>query len=360
MSNQVFESRRDLRPNKRFPKRLLAVLLGLSLVLGVTAYVNRVAVRSFYEGITGAEYNGTGEAKVNVVIKRGDVGKDVAQALVDAGVTKSYDITLRTIYALNPTFFPGTYLVPAKISSVAAIAYLVDPTNTISNRVIIREGLRLSSVFKLLSEATKIPVSKFESEAKNFSDFGIPSQAPSLEGYLFPATYNFDPSYTAREILNVLVTRTKEQLREDGVAEKDWHRVLTLASVIQREARFEQDFYKVSRVFTNRLAVNTPLQSDATVSYGVGGNTFQTSAADRADPNPYNTYKYPGLPVGPISGVGALAIDAALNPVSGPWLYFVSVNLETGETVFSETYAQHQAAVEVWRKWLIENPEWND
>jgi UPF0755 protein len=360
MSEQLFESRRSLRPKNRFPKRLVALLLGLSLVLGVTAYVNRVAVRSFYEGITGAEYNGTGEAKVNVVIKRGDVGKDVAQALADAGVTKSYDITLRTIYALNPTFFPGTYLVPAKISSVTAISYLVDPANTISNKVIIREGLRLSSVFKLLSEATKIPISKFESEAKNFSDFGIPSQAPSLEGYLFPATYNLDPSYTAREILNVLVTRTKEQLREDGVAEKDWHRVLTLASVIQREARFEQDFYKVSRVFTNRLDVNMPLQSDATVSYGVGGNTFQTSAADRADPNPYNTYKYPGLPIGPISGVGALAIDAAMNPVAGPWLYFVSVNLETGETVFSETYAQHQAAVEVWRKWLLENPEWND
>lgn len=360
MSDQLFESRRNLRPKKRFPSRLLAIVLGLGLVLGATAYVNRVAVRGFIEEITGAEYSGAGEAKVNVVIKRGDVGTNVAKTLVEAGVTKSYDITLRTIYALNPTFFPGTYSVPAKISSPSAISYLVDPRNSVSNRVTIREGLRLGSVFSALSEATKIPVVEFEGEAKNYSDFGIPDEAPSLEGYLFPATYNFDPSYTAREILNVLVDRTKEQLREDGVAVKDWHRVLTLASVIQREARFEQDFYKVSRVFTNRLAVNMPLQSDATVSYGVGGNTFQTSAADRADANPYNTYKYPGLPIGPISGVGALAIDAALNPADGPWFYFVSVNLETGETVFSETYAQHQAAVAVWRKWLIENPGWND
>lgn len=360
MSDQVFESRRNLRPRKKFPLRLLAIILGLSLVLGAAAYVNRVAVRGFIEGVTGAEYSGAGEAKVNVVIRRGDVGVDVAKALVDAGVTKSYDITLRTIYALNPTFFPGTYSVPAKISSPSAVAYLVDPNNNITNRVTIREGLRLGSVFKLLSEATKIPVAEFENEAKNYSDYGIPSAAPSLEGYLFPATYSFDPSYTAREVLSVLVTRTKEQLREDGVAEKDWHRVLTLASVIQREARLEQDFYKVSRVFINRLEVNMPLQSDATVSYGVGGNTFQTSAADRADPNPYNTYKYPGLPIGPISGVGALAIDAALNPADGPWFYFVSVNLKTGETVFSETYAEHEAAVAVWRKWLKENPDWND
>ena len=360
MSDQVFETRRNLRPKKRFPKRLLALVLAVGLVAGATAYFNRVALRGFVEGITGAEYSGTGEAKVNVVIKRGDVGSDVAKALVDAGVTKSYDITLRTIYSLNPTFFPGTYLVPAKISSTSAVSFLVDPSNTISNLVTIREGLRISAVFALLSEATKISISDFEREAKNLSDFEIPSEAPSLEGYLFPATYSFDPSYTAREVLSVLVTRTKEQLFNDGVAKKDWHRVLTLASVIQREARQEQDFYKVSRVFANRLAVNMPLQSDATVSYGVGGNTFQTSAADRADDNPYNTYKYPGLPIGPISGVGALAIDAALNPASGPWLYFVSVNLKTGETVFSETYAQHEAAVEIWRKWLIENPDWND
>jgi len=360
MSDQVFETRRSLRPKKKFPRRLLAILLALVLVLGVSAFFNRIAVRGFIEGVTGAEYSGSGLDKVNVVIKRGDVGEDVAKALVSAGVTKSYDITLRTIYALNPTFFPGTYLVPAQISSSTAISYLVNPTNTLTNKVTIREGLRMSSVFTLLSKATKIPIANFENEAKNYSDFGIPKEAPSLEGYLFPATYNFDPSYTAREILNVLVARTKEQLLEDGVAKEDWHRVLTQASLIQREARLEQDFYKVSRVFENRLLINMPLQSDATVSYGVNGNTFQTSAADRADDNPYNTYKYQGLPIGPISGVGALAIDAALNPAPGPWFYFVSVNLETGETVFSETYAQHEAAVEIWRQWLRENPGWND
>jgi UPF0755 protein len=312
------------------------------------------------EQLTGAEYSGAEGELVTVVIKRGDVGTDVAKALVDSGVTKNYDVTLRTIYSTNPTFFPGSYSIPSNIPSAKAVSYLVDPTNMTSNRITIREGLRNASVFQLLSEKTGIPVSAFELEAEDYQNFGLPVEAPSLEGYLFPATYNFDPSYTAREILNVLVQRTKDQLAEDGVAKKDWHRVLTLASVIQREARMEPDFYKVSRVFLNRLDINMALQSDATVSYGVGGNTFQTSEADRADPNPYNTYMYPGLPIGPISGVGALAIDAALNPADGPWLYFVSVNLKTGETVFSETFAQHEAAVEVWRKWLRENPEWND
>jgi UPF0755 protein len=226
--------------------------------------------------------------------------------------------------------------------------------------VTVREGLRKNDVFKLLSASTGKSVESFVAASKDLESYDLPSQAPSIEGYLFPATYELDPALEAHEILSVLVERTKEQLAQDGVDKNDWHKVLTLASVIQREARQEQDFYKVSAVFTNRLKIGMALQSDATVSYGVGGNTFQTSAADRADPNPYNTYKYSGLPVGPISGAGALAIDAALNPVAGSWLYFVSVNLETGETVFSDTYAQHGAAVTIWRNWLRENPGWND
>lgn len=360
MSESQYTSRRALRKPKINLLRLLALLGVVALVIGSITYLNRSAVRSFYEQVSGAEYSGEGSASVDLTIKRGDVGSDVARKLVDADITKSYAITLRTIISENPTFFPGTYKIPSKISTAKAIEYLVNPNNAITNRVTIREGLRINSVFKLLATATGLPQERFVQESKDLKSFGIPNSSPSLEGYLFPATYSLDPSLTAREILEVLVARTKEQLSSDGVDKQDWHRVLTLASVIQREARQEQDFYKVSRVFQNRLKVGMPLQSDATVSYGVNGDTFQTSAADRADPNPYNTYKYPGLPIGPISGVGALAIDAALNPADGNWLFFVSVNLKTGETVFTDTYAQHQAAVRVWINWLKENPDWND
>jgi UPF0755 protein len=360
MSESQYTSRRALRKPKINLLRLLALLGVVALVIGSITYLNRSAVRSFYEQVSGAEYSGDGSASVDLTIKRGDVGSDVARKLVDFDITKSYAITLRTIISENPTFFPGTYKIPSKISTAKAIEYLVNPNNAITNRVTIREGLRINSVFKLLATATGLPQERFVQESKDLKSFGIPNSSPSLEGYLFPATYSLDPSLTAREILEVLVARTKEQLAADGVDKKDWHRVLTLASVIQREARQEQDFYKVSRVFQNRLKVGMPLQSDATVSYGVNGDTFQTSAADRADPNPYNTYKYPGLPIGPISGVGALAIDAALNPADGNWLFFVSVNLKTGETVFTDTYAQHQAAVRVWINWLKENPDWND
>jgi UPF0755 protein len=143
------------------------------------------------------------------------------------------------------------------------------------------------------------------------------------------------------------------------VANADRHKVLTLASIIQKEAAIAEDFYKVSRVFTNRLDIGMHLQSDATVSYGTGGTTVTTTDAERSDPNGYNTYRYPGLPIGPISAPGSRAIDAALNPSKGSWLYFCAVNLKTGETVFSTTYAEHQIAVAQWQAWMRANPGWN-
>jgi len=352
----------DLRPRrvKKSPKRLIAIIAISVLVLAGGVYLARGAIRSVLDQITGVEYSGNGSTTIQFKVAIGATGEQVAKDLVDQGVTKDLSSTLRHVYATNPTFFPGTYRMPTEISSDRAIQILTDPSQIVVNRVTVREGLRLSGTFKALSSATGITIEKFEEAAKRITEFDIPKAAPSLEGYLYPATYDFDPELDATAILQIMVQRTKDQLIEDGVAKKDWHKTLTLASIIQMEARQTQDFYKVSRVFLNRLDIGMHLQSDATVSYGVNGSTVNTTVAERNDPNGYNTYRNSGLPIGPIAGAGATAIDAALNPAAGSWLYFCAVNLETGETVFSTTYAEHQRAVELWRKWMIENPGWDD
>jgi UPF0755 protein len=204
-----------------------------------------------------------------------------------------------------------------------------------------------------------VSIDDFKAAAADYKSFGIPAEAPSLEGYLFPATYTFDPGLSAKQILQTMVDRMFKSLDAAGVAPADRHKVVTLASIIQKEGGSVTDFYKVSRVFTNRLNKGMLLQSDATVSYGAGGTTISTTAAQRADAtNPYNTYAHPGLPVGPISAPGDDAIDAAINPVDGTWLYFVLVNGKTGETVFSNTVAEHNAAVKQWQAWLKANPDW--
>jgi UPF0755 protein len=102
------------------------------------------------------------------------------------------------------------------------------------------------------------------------------------------------------------------------------------------------------------------LQTDPSVKYYYEGsiNSFQQGVADTN--NPYNTYVYPGLPPGPISSPGSLAIEAALNPAPGDYLFFVTINLNSGETIFSETLREHEKAVELYRKWLRENPGWDD
>lgn len=352
----------NLRPRLPKSRRRKALFIGLALVpfLALSVFAFRGQIRDLADQLTGAEYSGSGGGEVVFVIEPGQDGEEIAQNLVSLGVTKTLSVTLRKIYAANLTFYPGSYLVPKQISTNLALEIIGDPANIQVEKATIPEGLRINSVLRILSEKTGIAVSEFKQEASKHSSFGIPKAAPSLEGYLFPATYDFAPNLSARQILEIMVDRTKAQLIEDGVEKSSWHATLTLASIVQSEARLTEDFYKVSRVFQNRIAVGMPLQSDATVNYGVGSDDIYTSDAERADPNKYNTYLYPGLPIGPIAGSGALALDAVLRPATGEWLYFCTVNLKTGETVFSTSYSDHLKAVDQWLKWMKENPGWDD
>ena len=342
----------------KWPRRFL-ILVMLVLLLGGVGYANRASLRGVYDQLSGVEFSGAAGENVSFTVNSGDTGTLVAKHLVSKGVTKDFSSTLRHIIAAGPTFFPGTYKLPSQISSDEAIKYLTDPKYQARSKVTIPEGLRLVDIYKRLSTATEIPISKFEAAGRNLKNFGLPRTAPSLEGYLFPATYSFDPELSATEILSTMVSRMKDELGSFGIAKKDWQRTLTLASVIQREARLHDDFYKVSRVFQNRLNINMPLQSCATASYGVGEFSIIVTNRILNDDNPYNTYKYTGLPRGPIAAPGSLAIDAALHPADGTWLYFVTWNLETGETIFSNTYAEHLVGVAKWDKWMAENPGWN-
>jgi UPF0755 protein len=149
-----------------------------------------------------------------------------------------------------------------------------------------------------------------------------------------------------------------QALDEAGVAPENRWNTVVLASIVQREAGLKDDYPKVARVFLNRLAQGWDLQSDATVAYGTGHtDRVETTDAEREDAsNPYNTYVHPGLPVGPISNPGDLAINAVQHPADGTWMYFVTWNLETGETIFSTTQAEHDAAVEKWQQWMKDHP----
>lgn len=343
----------------RFAKRRIALLLAIAvLAVGIVGYANRSAIRSGVDQLLGNDYQGSGYSSVLVEISPGDTGESIANSLVEMGVVKNFRTIYKLILEANPKFYPGTYKLRLHMSSEAALKALLDPKGSITNSILIKEGLRANVIIDKLAAATGIARSEFSAAAKQRAAIGLPNDAVSIEGYLFPATYTFSPKATAVSILKTMIARMQEELDKFGVKASDRHRVLTLASIIQKEARQEPDFYKVSRVFQNRLKAGMHLQSDATVSYGVDGNTVNTSAADRANNNGFNTYLHAGLPIGPISAPGAVAIDAALHPAAGSWLFFCAINLETGETVFSTTLAEHERAVALWRAWMKEHPEY--
>lgn len=329
------------------------------LVLGALAFFNRSALRSMYDSVTGQDFAGEGSCCVTVTIDKGDTGDVIANKLQSVGSVKSATIFYRLVLAQSPIFYPGTYSVNKAASSSFVLSQLLDDANRVVTKVTVKEGLRLQQTLKLLAQHTGIALSEFEKASKDLPGLGIPSDAPNADGYLYPATYDFDPNSSAEQILSRMVLRTYDELDNFGVPEAQRHRVLTFASIVQKEARHTADFYKVARVFQNRLDIGMKLQSDATVSYGSGGTTVTTTDAERASDNGYNTYVHDGLPVGPIGGAGSLAIDAVLHPAAGSWLYFCAVNLRTGETVFSTTAAEHAAAVAQWQAWMRANPGWN-
>ncbi|MGC5169881.1 endolytic transglycosylase MltG [Microbacterium sp. DT81.1] len=305
----------------------------------------------------------TGEAVLT--IDSGDGGQAISQSLYEAGVTKTPEAFYSMLIAQpeQPVFYPGVYRLQQKMTSAAALTALQDPASKLENSALLREGLTVEQTLVELSEGIGLPIEDFQAAVTDPAAYGVP--ADSLEGWLFPAMYTFDPGVTAPQVIQTMVDRTIASLDAAGVPAEQRQEVLIKASIIQREARFQQDFYKVARVIENRLKPDNQetfglLQMDSTAQYGfdeIDDGTVSTSAEAQFDDNPWNTYVHPGLPIGPIANPGDTAIDAAMHPADGPWLYFVTVNLETGETVFTDNFADHERAIEQWTQWCEDHPD---
>lgn len=343
---------------------VVVVLLGL---MAVGAFALQGPLTQLISATQGpADYTPEEAAEgepIVAMIYEGDSGADIARTLLEEDVVKSFDAFYDALLAMSPEpiFQPGAYQMATKLSGTSALTAILDEANKLELTIVVPEGTAAVDVLQIISEGTEIPLTDLQAAAADLSPYGLPAEATTLEGFLFPATYTFAPGITAVDAIGTLVKRQFQALDSAGVAVEDRWSTIVLASLIQREAGLRDDYYKVSRVFLNRLEPELwdsgLLQSDATVAYGTGNTHLVTTTdAERADAgNLYNTYVHPGMVVGPISNPGDLAIDAALHPADGSWLFFVTVNLDTGETVFSNTVDEHDAAVVVWQDWMREN-----
>lgn len=343
-------------------KGFYAAIVSFALILGAVGgglFFAQDSLTSLLSRFQVEDYEGPGGPATRIDIEPGDSGADVARKMVEADIVKSFDAVYRDMLRADFTIFPGVYEFPTQIPGQEALRLLISGEGKIVLTSTIPEGFKIAQVIPKL--AVDFGLSESDLSAAIAAIMAeLPDQALNAEGYLFPATYTFDPGVSAQEIINAMLRRTESELAKHDLTLKSSFDVIRLASVLQAEARNLEDFYKASRVFLNRLDIGMLLQSDATVNYGTDGKTVTTTDAQRADLNRYNTYVHLGLPIGPIANPGSIAIDAALRPADGDWLYFVTVNLETGETVFTQTFAQHLVAVREFQAWLRANPGFND
>jgi len=274
--------------------------------------------------------------EVTIEIPTGASGSEIAAILYEAGVVKSTQAFFRVAVAdeRSQKVAPGSHRLTLKISAQQALEQLLDPKR-IPNLIRINEGAWRSEIQEafLSYGFTRSEISRA------FSSLILPKGFSSSEGLLFPAQYSFPEGTTAAEAAQRLVERfTEDRYAKkllQGGAQYSPQQLLTIASIIQAEGS-TQDFSKVSRVIYNRLKIGMPLQMDSTVHYimQARGDIFLSRKSTMLN-SPYNTYRRYGLPPGPICSPGADAIKAALEPVAGDWLYFITV--APGDTRFTSS-----------------------
>lgn len=347
------------RGGSRTPIRVVSILLTLAIVGGAGCLVWSWVKPWVASWTAPKDYTGQGTTNVSFVVKQGDTGHQIALGLQQAGVVKTSEAFEDALASNSGSEIqPGAYTLKKEMSSLSALEALRDPASRNVNKVTVPEGRWKNEVFALLSRATGKPVKDYVEASNTPEAIGLPAAAKgNLEGYLFPATYTFNPDDTAEEQLQTMVRKAVSEMNKLGITEAKRERTLILASIVEAEGKNDADRAKIARVLENRLAKPMRLQLDSTVSYGIQKRTVATTDAARANPNKWNTYAHDGLPVGPIGNPGVSALKAAMNPTPGPWLFFVATNPVTGETKFAVTQAEHDRYSQEFLAWCNANPK---
>jgi len=329
-------------PKKRaFGKLLIFILVFVAIVGLLTP-----KVLSFISGAP--DFSGPGSGSVQVQIEPGETLAQIGNNLKSSGVVKSVDGFIAAANA-NPdsvSIAPGSYNLLLEMKSTSAILALLDPANRVVSKILIPEGKRLTWTLEKLAAQTGLPISDFETAVANATNLGLPNYAGgNPEGFLFPATYDFPPGTTAEQMISAMITRFNVEATKINLETRakqmgrSVYDIVTIASLLEVEGH-PRDFTKVARVVYNRLAEPMPLQFDSSVNYGLGKTDVILTTELLNQDTPYNVYLREGLPPTPIDSPGAKALEAALNPAAGDWLFFITVDLNSQETKFTRSYSE--------------------
>lgn len=357
--------RRRRRRRSKFGS-VLAVFLSLTVVGGLIAVVffgGRVLFGDRFSDVFAppADYPGPGSGEVTVTIEEGASLRSIGTTLAEANVVASQEAFVAAAEE-NPNaarIQAGEYTLLEEMKASDAVQALIEATTVIA-RVTIPEGFRLRQIVARVAEEASF--SADEVQAAIETSEALPEYADGEpEGFLFPATYDIKPDTTAESLVRMMFQRFGTAADAVGLEnaaagrELTPREVVTLASIVQREVRRDEDMPRVAQVVYNRLtgacrSHGIPaglLQMDSTIHYAINDDTdsvFTTAEQRRVD-SPYNTYVHNGIPPGPIASPGEAALRAVLAPAEGQDCYFSAVDLETGETKFAVTPEDHEANV---------------
>jgi len=337
----------------------LPILLVLVLFLAIVAWFARGMISDVKDMFAGPEdYPGPGSGEVILVVDPGQSVRSMGEELLDLGVVKSVDafVDAAAENSQSTSIQAGSYQMKKKMKAADAVDILVDPSQVITTVVSIPEGFTVKQIVARLADKTDKKAAAFQKVLNKPGSIGLPAYAKgNPEGYLFPATYSFGPDDSAKDMLKAMVGRYQQALGDNDIVKigaslgKGYtpEQVMTVASLVEAEGRGD-DMPKIARAIYNRLELasgggtNGLLQIDASVLYALGTRDTSKLVAPLADltDSPYNTYRHPGLPPGPIGAPGEAAIKAALHPADGDWVYWVTVDCE-GTTKFSSSLEEH-------------------
>jgi UPF0755 protein len=342
------------RPRRRAGRRIAPILAPI-LALVVFAALGVGGFR-LYQHFQSKDFTGPGTGEVTVQVLAGDTATSLAPRLVKAGVVASASSFISAAkVSTNPSGLePGFFAMHKQMNSALAYKLLLSPKARVQTVVAVPEGLRETQILTLLEKKTPtIPASQFTAASKDLAALGLPSYAAGrAEGYLFPATYDFNPGTSPAAMLKAMVARYDQEAASINLpaaakaANVTPNQVITVASILEAEAGQQRYLAQVAEVIYNRLNRGMPLQVDSTENYALNRTGISLTQSQLHVNSPYNTFLHKGLPPTPIDSPGDAAIQAALHPDHGDLLYFVTVNLKTGLTRFTDnptTFAQFVA-----------------
>lgn len=341
-----------------------AVVLSLGvLIAGVSLVSDRVQA-AWLQFRTVEDYIGEGVAPVEVTIAPGTPLSSIADLLVEHDVIKTAKAFDREAAANadSKKIQAGRYQLKTQIPAKLALSMLLDPKNILRVRMTLTEGQRLDILVGQMSKASGVSTKQLNAALKNWKKLGLPKWVKSsAEGFIFPDTYELPDKPKADAVLKLATaqfTRVAKELELSAKAEAlgiSGYQAVVVASIIEKEVFRAEDRPKVAQVIYNRLERGMTLGMDSTAIYASWREGLKTTNYNLD--SPYNTRVNKGLPPTPINSPGRAALEAAVNPADGDWLYFVTVNMKTGETEFSDDEAGFQESVAKWKAWCAESEE---